>query len=123
MGRASRARREAAGLVKTIAPRREKRHRPPPISIPCVGCGRISLVRRSKIDPCDGYLCAFGSCKLNPAFKIPPAPADQHVCLVYNAAGGFTGWRCEQDTLEHLAAVTRAKDLLERGLKRLREMN
>lgn len=101
-----------------------RRKGPAPIQVACAGgCGRTAFVRPSKIEPCVGYTCNLGSCTLNGAFKIPPPPDEHHVAIVPQAAGGFSGWRYEPDTPEHLAAVARAKDILERGLKRLREMN
>ena len=85
----------------------------------CAGCGRIQRVRSGKVRPCEGYTCGYGRCKQVPEFEIPDPPIGWYRQIEHNAAGGFSGWSYKQHTPETIAAVWRACEIRDAGLRLL----
>lgn len=81
------------------------------IEVACAGCGRTQRLRASKVIPCGGYTCAYGSCKQNPAFHLPKVPEGCVCVLEMRAAGGFSGWTVRIANQEERRSIERAKTL------------
>ena len=87
------------------------------VTIKCQGCEKTQTLRPRKVQQCDGYYC--GRC----SFTSPAAPQGCVKEIVFCAAGGFWGYRIVLASPEDVAAHERAKDILQRGLRRLGELN
>jgi hypothetical protein len=95
------------------------------VEIRCGGCGRTRKVPAGQIrrcEPCDGYTCGPHGCKQAPRWK-PPRPLEKtigwHVLWGYPLAGGFSSYRFERDTPEHIAACWRACEIRDAALNQL----
>ncbi len=93
--------------------------RPPTlkVTIKCQGCEKTHTLRPRKVQKCDGYYC--GTC----GFSHPTAPQGHVTEILFQAAGNFWGYRIILATPDHIAAQQRAKDILQRGLQRLENLN
>ena len=89
------------------------------VTVECAGCHRTQTLRKCRLQVCDFYICGFGSCVVNHDFKIRKAE-DEIASISMNAAGGFSGVTITKANEEHLAAVSRAKEILARGLLQLK---
>lgn len=87
------------------------------VTIRCAGCAKTQTLRPRKVEKCDGYYC--GRCD----FRPPLAPEGQVNIITIGAAGGFCGYHHETPDSEMLAALGRARVLLDAGLKRIGELN
>jgi hypothetical protein len=89
------------------------------IIVSCAGCGRTQTLRKSKIIPCDGYICSLRGCKLNPDFKLPERPTGYICHCIINAAGGFNGWKICKATKDEMQSIERAKAIRDEGMRQL----
>ena len=99
----------------------KKKSREELITVSCDGCLREQKIRKSKLELCDGYTCAFGRCNKNPGFKIPELP-EGYVCqLILNVAGGFCGYKIKIASPEEAQSVARAIAIRDAGIAVLRQ--
>ncbi|GAA0953216.1 hypothetical protein GCM10009550_34890 [Actinocorallia libanotica] len=69
------------------------------------GCGKSQTVRRSRVTKCDGYMCKRDH---GPGDRPPPGMVRE---VVWQAAGGFDGWRDIVLDAVQRAAFARAERL------------
>jgi hypothetical protein len=67
----------------------------------------------------DGYQLICSSC--NHARVKPARHEDEVILWVVDIFAGWSGYRVQKATDEDLAAINRAKDILDRGLAELRK--
>jgi hypothetical protein len=90
-----------------------------PIRIECMGgCGKHQMIRPSKIDRsvqfygcdnCEGYLKAR-------RYALANRPEGVHMEMVFQAVGGFSGWRMRMSSPEDEAAFARARAIRDAGI-------
>ncbi|MEV6867696.1 hypothetical protein AB0M44_42755 [Streptosporangium subroseum] len=80
------------------------------VTVRCHRCDKTQTLRPSKIERCDGYACTR---EHGPQEEQAPGLARE---IVYNAAGGFWGWRDVIATEEVAQAVRRAREIAVLGV-------
>jgi hypothetical protein len=100
---------------------RQKQREAQAVEIACAGCGRIHRVQPQKLRPCAGYTCGHGRCKSNPNWEIPEPPIGSYQQVGYEVGGGFHEWLYKPHTSETIAALWRACEIRDAGLRLLRE--
>lgn len=90
------------------------------VSIPCYGgCGRSMVLRRSKVQQADYYLCDSRQDRLRCEASLPPLMPGKVRRVERNAAGSFSGYRDEVPDAEMAASVMRARESLAVGLTQM----
>ncbi len=104
---------------------RQKQREASLVEIVCAGCGRTRKVHPGKAqrwaEQYEGFLCGWRECKHNPDFDVPEPPIGWYVTITDLGAGGFHGWSYGQHTPESLAAVWRACEIRDAGLRLLQD--
>ncbi|MBB4944419.1 hypothetical protein FHR32_008825 [Streptosporangium album] len=80
------------------------------VTVQCHGCDKTQTLRPSKIERCDAYACTW---EHGPREELAPGLVRE---IVYNAAGGFWGWRDVLATEEDAQAVRRAREIAVLGV-------
>jgi hypothetical protein len=105
---------------------REEERRATAVEVRCFACGRTSLVPAKHIRraaPYDGVMCGQFGCKVDG--RRPEFPADKLVGWFFRRGwelhGGFSTYHFVQATPEDVAAIWRACEIRDAGLRQLRE--
>lgn len=94
------------------------------VEIHCDVCGKTQKVTAKQIkkcEPCEGYLCGQYGCKVNHERPEPPLSKliGWHLYMGWQLDGGFYSYSFREDTIEDMAAYTRACDIRDEGLRLL----
>lgn len=96
------------------------RHKMDKVTIPCFGgCGRTVTLRRSKVQKADYYLCQSKESGHLCEQKLPPLQPRKMRRVEINAAAHFWGYTDEWASVEDMASITRAREILAAGVVQL----
>lgn len=90
------------------------------VIIPCSGgCGRTVTLRRSKVQKADYYLCESRGAGQLCRQKLPPLQLGKVRRVEMNAAAHFWGYTDELASMEDMASITHAREILAAGVVKM----
>lgn len=96
------------------------RHKMDKVTISCFGgCGRSVTLRKSKVQKADYYLCHSKESGRLCAQKLPPLQPRKIRRVDMYAAANFWGYTDESPSVEDMASITRAREVLAAGVVQL----
>jgi hypothetical protein len=105
---------------------RQEERRATSVEVRCFACGHTTMVPAKQIrraGPFDGVMCGHSGCKVEG--RQPEFPADKLVGWFFRSGqdlpGGFRTYRFVRATPEDVAAVWRACEIRDAGLRQLRQ--
>ena len=105
---------------------RQEERRATAVEVRCFACGRTKLVPAKQVrraEPYDGVMCGNSGCKIEG--RQPEFPMDKLVGWFFQSGcqldGGFFTYHFVRATQEDVAAVWRACEIRDAGLRQLRE--